>query len=134
MRCLALLLFLVSSLASAGPGSTATVTKSAIINAVTAGADFTPAQPLKTGDATSGSFHCKWASLTGVLDGHFDVEVSNDNVTWVEKTGATITVSGASGSNLISLNEVVTETYYRITWEKVGVTGGTVTCNAAFKG
>jgi hypothetical protein len=135
MRRLALSFWLVSSLAFAGTGSTATVTKSTAINAAPAGSNFTPTQPTPTGDATRGSYHCKWASLTGVLDGHFDVQVSNDaGATWVAKTGAVITVSGASGSNSISLNGVVTETYYRIVWTAVGVTGGTVTCNAAFKG
>ncbi len=122
LRVLLTSLFLFSNIATA-----------AILSA-TAGSDRTSSN-VDTSNATHGSIHCTWASLTGTLDGTFQAYVSNDGgATWVAKTGALITVSGASGSDLISLNTTVTELLYQVRWTKNLVTAGSVACNAAFKG
>lgn len=130
MRFLLLFLFLHAPLALAATQ----VYKGTPISAVDANNDYSSAA-INTDSATSGSFHCTWAGLTGTLDGTFTVEVSNDGGTsWVEKTGADITVSGDAGGDVISLNGVVTENKYRIVWADNNVSAGTVNCYAVFKG
>jgi hypothetical protein len=62
------------------------------------------------------------------------VDVSNNGTSWVAKTSAAITVASANGDDLISLNGVVTEAFYRVRWVKNNVSGGTVTCIGSFKG
>lgn len=105
-----------------------------VINAQVASADYSSAW-FDTASALNVSFHCIWASLTGTLDGQFLVDVSNDaGVTAAAKSGATLTVSGASSDDVISLNGVVTEQKYRIRWVHNNVSGGTVTCHASAKG
>lgn len=104
------------------------------LNAVSATSDYTSAA-MGTADAMAGSVHCTWASLGGTPDGVFQLQVSNNSgVSWVDKSGAAITVDGASGSDSISLNGSVTEAAYRVKWEKNSVTtSGTLTCKAVFK-
>lgn len=128
---LALLSFL---LATSALGNTIQTWRGRPVSAVTASADYTSAA-IDTSVATSASVHCFWASLTGTLDGQFAVEVSNNTTSgYAPKSGATITVSGATGDEMISLNGVVTEDNYRITWAHNNVSGGTVNCYAVFKG
>jgi hypothetical protein len=110
-----------------------TVLSEAPLSSLGAGSDRT-SDKMKTTRATMGSVHCTWASLTGTTDGQFLVDVSNNGTSWVAKAGAAITVASANGDDLISLNGVVTEAFYRVRWVKNNVTGGTVTCLASFKG
>lgn len=79
------------------------------------------------------SFHVIWASLTGTIDGTVKVQVSNTGGDWVDKTGASVTLSGASGADMISLNGVVTEHYYRVVYTKNNISGGTITVVGAAK-
>jgi len=78
-----------------------------------------------------------WSGITGASTGTLTVEVSDDNVNWDTKMiGAVpmvITISGAAGNDVITTTEV-TERYYRASWVKVGVTGGTVTAIIMAKG
>lgn len=126
-------LFLLA-LAAALTGATQETAKVTAFNAVGAASDRT-SDWIDASKAHSGSFHCVWASLTGTPDGAVQVQISNDGgATAVDKTGATFTVSGASGSNAISLNGVVTESLYRIKWAHNNVSGGTVSCFASMRG
>lgn len=126
--------FLLLMLATRAHAITIETTKSRTINAITASADYTGAA-INAGTALNASFQCSWASLTGSLDGTFQVEVSNNSGTnWTTKSAAAITVSGATGADMISLNGVVTEESYHIKWTHNNVSGGTVNCYAVFKG
>jgi len=89
---------------------------------------------IETDSATWGSFQVNWASLTGTLDAVVQVEVSDDQVTWIPKTDATFTISTATGQNSISLNGSLTSAYVRVTYTATGVNGGTVSMYATVKG
>lgn len=124
--------FFLSTIASA---ITIETHKERMISGQLASADYTPTGTLDTGTASSASFQCTWASLTGTLDGQFLVQVSNNaGANWTSKSGATITVAGATGDEMISLNGVITEDKYRIKWVHNNVSGGTVNCYAVLKG
>lgn len=121
-------------LAGVAHGATTETYKGRVISAKPAAADYTSAW-FDTSNASSVSVHCLWASLTGTLDGQFLVDVSNDGGTNdAPKSGATLTVSGATGDDVISLNGVVTEEKYRVRWVHNNVSGGTVNCYVAAKG
>lgn len=126
-RILCLVLFLLA----------ASSANAAVWEAVaTANAD---SQTFYTLSKTHGSVHCAWtgASLAEgeeSVSGTFQVQVTNGGgYDWVDKTGALITMSGASGSELISLNGVVTENQYRIHYVKNSTAAGTVKCNVGFR-
>jgi hypothetical protein len=90
-------------------------------------------KPMDIGEWNVGSIQLVWASLTGTVNGVLSVQVSDDGTNWVPKTDANlnpvqITVSGASGSNLISLNGVISEEFYKVIWTPNGVTGGNINC------
>lgn len=72
------------------------------------------------------SFHLIWASLTGSVDGTVKIQVSNDGTNWVDKSGASINLSGASGNDLISLT-TVTENFYKVVYTHNSISGGTMT-------
>ena len=131
MRTLSLILCLLVACSTANAAET--VATETMLNALGAGTDRT-SDKVKTTRATMGSVHCTWASLTGTTDGQFLVDVSNNGTSWVAKTSAAITVASANGDDLISLNGVVTEAFYRVRWVKNNVSGGTVTCIGSFKG
>ena len=84
------------------------------------------------------SVQLTWIGLTGTPNGVLTVEVSDDGVNWDTKklssgSDATITVSGAAGTDVLSI-ENVTEKFYRTKWAKTGVTGGTIACLIMAKG
>jgi hypothetical protein len=79
------------------------------------------------------SVHIIWSSLTGTVDGTVKLQVSNTGGDWVDKTGASVTLSGASGADMISLNGVCTEFYYRVVYTKNNITGGTISAVVAAK-
>lgn len=84
-------------------------------------------------DTKNSSFQANWSSLTGTIDGTIKVQCSNDGSNWTDKTGATMTLSGDSGSNIISLNGVVTELKCRAVYTKNNITGGSITVIAHAK-
>jgi hypothetical protein len=84
--------------------------------------------------AVYGSFQFVWVGLTGTLDGVMQVEVSDDNVTWDEKTGAIYTIDSSDGSQSISLNGVLTAAYCRLRYYANGISGGTINAKATVKG
>lgn len=86
--------------------------------------------------ANYGSVHCVWAGLAGTLDGQFVVEVCNEptKTKWVAKAGATLTPSTADGSDVIALNGVISEQYYRVRWDANNVSDGTVSAYFVAKG
>lgn len=85
-------------------------------------------KPIDVGLSTHAAVQCNWAALTGVLNGTISLYSSADAVNWVPKAGATFNVASASGSNLISLNDVVSEADYQIVYLHGGITGGTIEC------
>jgi hypothetical protein len=95
------------------------------INALPARADHT-STVIDTSDVLYMSAQIVWASLTGTLDATIKMEVSNDGTNWVEKSSASFTLTTASGTDMLSLNGVVTEHYYRIKYTHGNVSGGTV--------
>ncbi len=104
-----------------------------ILTAVTAGADH-DSVAVDSSAALYGSFQVIWASLTGTVNGVAKVQVSNDGGTsWDDLSGATLTVSGASGHNTISIAGVLTESLVRVDYAHTGVTGGTISCYATLK-
>lgn len=102
-----------------------------MFTAAAASADQTSAAVNLMGYRT-GSVQVVWASLTGSVDGTIKLQVSNDKVNWVDKDGASFTLSGASGTNLISLLNI-TEKWYREVYAHTSISGGTVTSNCAAK-
>jgi hypothetical protein len=102
-------------------------------NAKAAGSTF------KMEGATHASFQVIWAGLGGTLDGELVIEVSNvqtpsSDSDWVEKSAGTVTLSTTSGSEMLSLNGIVTEEHYRVRYIPNNVTSGTVTVYARAKG
>ncbi len=75
----------------------------------------------------SASFHVIWSGLTGTLDGTVTVEVSNDGVNWDTKNGASVTLNSAASNQMISLNGVVTEEFYRVRLTPGNISAGSVT-------
>jgi hypothetical protein len=133
MRYLLSLLFLASSTSLAQVQVVARVTP---INAASAFAADITSSAITTDGARTGSLHCKWASIGGTPNATFAFEVSNDaGVSWVTKPSTTITMSGTSGQDLISLDSnKVTESLYRVKYTKTGVTTtGSVSCFVLFK-
>lgn len=77
-----------------------------------------------------------WTSLTGSVDATAKVQVSTTpgpptSGQWVDKTSATFTLSGASGLNMIAIDNL-DEAWMRLVFTHNSVSGGTVTayCNA----
>lgn len=77
----------------------------------------------------SASFAVVWDALTGAIGGTVKLQVSNDGTTWIDKSGASVVLAGASSSTMISVTNV-TEEYYRAVWTKTGETGGTIVVTA----
>jgi hypothetical protein len=103
-----------------------------------------PAQPAQTGttsaavstaEASHASFNIVWSGVTGTADGTLQV-VARNNVAsaWVPIDGAVLTISGAAGSNLINLNDVLAYKMAAIQWTPVDCTGGVVDVYAFGKG
>lgn len=103
-------------------------------NAVTAGSDrdseVTFAKPFEMRLSKHLAVHLIWASLTGSVDATVQVYVSNDPAlaagSWVAKSSATFTLSGASGSQIISLANVH-EAWAKVVYTHNSVSGGTLT-------
>ena len=81
--------------------------------------------------STVASFQLAWTGLTGTLNATATIEVSDDPTpsptgNWQAKSGATYTITTASGSTDIALNLVLAEQWYRINYQANGVTGGTI--------
>lgn len=123
----ALLFFAISTSAFAGGNIPARDCK--FFNAVTAGSDRNSVTTFRALDLLRyhyASFHVVWASLTGSVDGVVKIQVSNDGTNWVDKSGATFTMSGANGSDLISLTSI-TEQFYKVVYTHNSISGGTLT-------
>jgi hypothetical protein len=108
-----------------------------IIQAGNAGTDITSAS-CDLSQFNAGSIQLIWSGLTGTLDGKLTVEVSDDGVNWDVKklasgSDAIITVSGAAGNDVLTI-EAMTEKLYRAKWAKTGVTAGVVTAILMAKG
>jgi hypothetical protein len=87
--------------------------------------------PIDVGLCTHGSFQLEWASITGTPDATFSVMTSNDGVTWQAKGDANgnpvvFTMSGASGNDMISFNDTISEEFYGLAYAPVDATGGTI--------
>lgn len=82
------------------------------------------------------SFQVSWASLTGSVDAIVKIQVSNvpapGSSDWVDKTGATFTMSGADGTNMINIVNSG-EKWVRVNYAHTSVSGGTITgyCHAS---
>lgn len=76
---------------------------------------------------TNAAVQLNWAALTGTIDASVKLQVSNDNSSWVDKSGAVLNLSGADGSGMINLVGSVTEAYYRLVYTHGSVSGGTLT-------
>jgi hypothetical protein len=97
-------------------------------DAVGAGADRV-SDAVDTQLYNAASFQVNWSSLTGSVDGSVKVQVSNDlacSTCWVDKTGATFSLLGASGSDMISLS-AVSERFYRVYYAHGSISGGALT-------
>ena len=127
-KLLAAVLFLAASLAFAS----GLLTPQSILSAVSAASNQTSAA-VDTGSFPRASFHIIWTGLTGTIDGTVKLQVSNTGANWVDKSSSTVTLSGASGADLISLNGVSTEKYYRAVYTKNSITGGAITVVAFAK-
>lgn len=83
------------------------------------------------GLCTTGSFQVTWAGLTGTIDATAQLFCSDNGTNWDEKSDANgdpvlITLAGAADTEVISLNGVLSETFYKVVYTPNGVTGGTV--------
>lgn len=86
-------------------------------------------KPSDTGTVVTGSVQCDWAGITGTINATVQLNISDDGgVMWVPKSGATFTLAGASGAQVISLNNIITEQFYQVVYTAGSVTGGTVDC------
>ena len=101
---------------------------------LTAGSDRNSAA-INIGKYGRASFQVSWASLTGSVDAVVKVQVASVPVPasgdWVDKAGATFTMSGADGTNLINV-QVLGEKWARVVYTHTSVSGGTITgyCHA----
>ena len=84
--------------------------------------------PIDMGAANYLSIEMWWTGLTTgtSINANFIVETSNSGIKWSPKTGAALNVASTDGNDLISLNMVVSERFARVSWDAVGVTGGTI--------
>lgn len=132
-KILALVLLFLSLPAFAAGGRTI-VTQHSLV-ACGAGADHTSTTSadscaagakIDLGLQTFGSAQVVWSGLTGTVNGTVQLNVSNDGTDWDSKSGASVTLSGASGHATISLNGVASEEFYQVVYSHTGVTGGTV--------
>lgn len=122
---LALLLFLSSPAFSAGVG---TITYIHAFSALSAGVNHTSAA-IDTGLDNSASVQCDWSGLTGSINATVQLNSSSDGgIKWIPKTDASFTLSGATGAQLISLNQIVTEQFYQIVYTAGTTSGGTLDC------
>lgn len=91
---------------------------------------------LDTDSAVYGSFQFTWVSLTTdtAIAAVIQVFVSDDNINWVNKSGANYVIETTDGTESISLNGVLTEQYVKVSYTATGVTGGTIFMSASVKG
>jgi hypothetical protein len=74
-------------------------------------------------------FHLHWASLTGTLNGAWEVQISDDPacaVGWLTKAGTAGPVDIANGDDIVSLPGTGTSNCYQVVFTHGGITGGTV--------
>lgn len=80
---------------------------------------------------THGSFHARWSGLQGTVNAVVKIQTSNvedpqnDN-DWADVTGASMTLSGATGNDMIKLNDSLNCVWIRAYYDNVGVTGGLI--------
>lgn len=84
-------------------------------------------KPIDTGLWTTGSLQCRWSSLTGSVDATATLQATDDGLNWQDKSGAVLTLSGATGNGILSLTNI-TETNYRVNYAHNSVTGGLLSC------
>lgn len=105
-----------------------------LYNALTAGSDRT-SSAIDVSKMGHLSVQLKWASLTGSIDGTFKIQVSTvpnpGSGDWVDKAGATFTLSGATSTNLINIT-IIGERWARGVFTHTSISGGTITgyCHA----
>ncbi len=129
----AMMLIAVGLFSSAANSFAAQTFKGRILSAVTAGADHDSAAVDASGSLYA-SFQIIWTSLSGTINGTAKVQVSNDGGTsWDDVSGASLTLSGASGHDTISINGVLTEDMVRVSYAHGSISGGTVNCYATMK-
>ncbi len=134
MKSKSILFLIFAACLSSFPAQATQVFKGRVLHTVTAGSD-------KLGDqidataADSASFQCVWSGLGGTVDGTVQVKVSNDGGTsWDTKSGASITLTGSSGHETLSLNGVAMEAKYRLDYSNGSISSGTLDCYAILKG
>lgn len=92
-------------------------------------------KPFDLGRFGRASFQVSWAGLTGTADGTVKLQVASTPFPtaddWVDKSGATFTISGNDGTNYIPVTNL-TERWGRIVYTKNQISGGTITgyCHA----
>lgn len=136
---LALLFVFIASTAH-GAATLSSDYSAKILKSATAGVNHTTTDPndaFALGKAAdyglkrSGSFQVVWASLTGTVNATVAINSSVDCVNYKPKLDASsnpisVTLSGASGSSIISINGLITEPCYQAVYTAGTVTGGTV--------
>ena len=83
-----------------------------------------------------GSMQVIWSGVTGTPDATFEVQTSDSNgAAWDDKSGTTITMSGASGSNSLSFGSgVLNSQAIRIKTTVNNATGGSASVYITRKG
>lgn len=130
-RALLLVLALCSSVSLAQDGFIAP-RDAKLLNALSAGSNQTSVGKDVIRFNTA-SVQAVWSGLTGTVDGTVKVQVSNDCTNWTDKSGASVTLSGAAGTDLISIANL-TEACLRLVYTKNQITGGTITALLGAKG
>lgn len=93
-------------------------------------------RPLEASEYSSIACQVYWSGIVGQR-GTFQVQTSLKaspaEADWVDRTGASVTTSGASGTDLIILTDLV-EKSVRVVWTPKAITAGTVSAELMAKG
>lgn len=94
-------------------------------------ADSDHSASIDPGRHNNGSLQVKWAGLTGTLSATYSLMCSLNGIDYKPKNDSSnaaivVTVSGAGGNDIVSLNGVLSEPFYRLDYAHLGVTSGTV--------
>lgn len=89
-------------------------------------ANFT-SNSFSVGEYTSLSFMINWSSFNS-NSSVVQVQVSNNNSSWDDKSSASATLIGASGAQGLSLAGTVTEGFYRLKYTKNSNSAGIASC------
>lgn len=120
--------FFVLALLLAFPLDAAIMVRAHPVSTTTAGTSVTSSAIDTSYAGAYGALQCYWSSITGSVDGTVKLQVSLDNSNWTDKSSATFTMSGASGTNEISLNGTMTEHFYRAVYTHNSISGGNLDC------